>query len=140
MDRHVILIPLLAKLRQNRVSCSGNDDIRSKHGIIPHVDMRVVHTGEIEVCIDIVAKVNMRTSEIGMKRRFDVTALADFRKHFFQHGLALFPLCRTGHIELIETVKTFCLPFRNLPVKREIKFSCVHFFSHFTHHAISFKL
>ena len=82
--------------------------------------MRVIYACQIEVCINIFPEMNMAAAEIGVKRRFNITVFTDFCKHFFHHSLPLFKFGGAGLIEVIKTVKTFCLPFHNLIVSGKV--------------------
>lgn len=60
MHGHIELIRLFAQLGQDRMSRGRDGDIRVYHRVRADIDMRVVHGGEIEVCVYRVAEMDVR--------------------------------------------------------------------------------
>ena len=89
--------------------CGCNDAVGAEHGVISHINVGVIHYGEVEVGIHVFAEMAVFSAPIGMKRRFNVTIVPDFSKHFFEHFGALFLFRRTCHVEIIQTVKALQL-------------------------------
>ena len=82
--------------------CGCKDTVRANHGMLPDVDMGIIHAGQPEVGIDIIVHVNVLSAPIGMKWRLDPAACAALCKHFFQK---LRPFCvfrRAGMIVIIQ--------------------------------------
>ena len=56
VDRHVELVHEFAQFGKNRMSRRGEDAVRTEHGVVADVDVRVVHKGEIEYARNITVK------------------------------------------------------------------------------------
>ena len=83
-DGQIVLVCFLTQFRQDRVVCGCKDTVRAYHGVLPDVDMGIIHAGQPEVGIDIIVHVNMLSAPVGVKRRLDPAACAALCKHFFK--------------------------------------------------------
>jgi hypothetical protein len=52
-DGQIVLVCFLPQFRQDRVVCGCKDTVRTYHGVLPDVDMGIIHAGQPEVGIDI---------------------------------------------------------------------------------------
>ena len=102
----IVLVCLLTQFEQNGVSRRGDDDAGAEHGIVAHVNVGVVHAGQVVVCVCVVAEVYVIFVEVCVKRRLDAASLADLGKHFAQHPLPPLSLGGAGHIEIVQAVET----------------------------------
>ena len=84
MYRHIVLICLLAKFRQNGMSSCSKNHIWAKHGIIANIYMSIINSCKIEIRINTFTKMNMLSTPVCMEWRFNVTVLSNFCKHLFQ--------------------------------------------------------
>ena len=98
VNRHIIFIGFLAKFRQNGVSRCGKNDIRSEHGIIADKDVGIVHCGKIKVCVDAFSEMDVFSSPVGVKRRFDITAFSDLSN--ISRSIACLFCCSQGLVLL----------------------------------------
>ena len=69
--------------------------------------MRVVHGGEVEVCVYRVAEMDVRPAPVRVERRFKIAVLADFGEHLFHQRLPSLLLSRARGIELVEQIELF---------------------------------
>lgn len=83
--------------------------MRTQHGGVPDVDMRIVDKGAAEIAVDSLSEMQMRSTHIGVERRLDVAVITDFSEHFFEHGGSLFLFGRTGPVEIVQAVEPFQL-------------------------------
>ena len=89
-NRKIVLVCFLPQFRQDRVVCGCKDTVWADHGVFSNVDMGIIHAGQPEVGIDIIAQVNVLSAPVSMKRRLDSAACTALCKHFFQK---LRPFC-----------------------------------------------
>ena len=59
----------------------GNRYIRSYHGAVADINMRVINKSQIEIGIDSVTEMNMVPAPVCVKRRLYIALLADLGKH-----------------------------------------------------------
>lgn len=64
MNRLIILIALFAQSWINRMSRSYQRHVWPEHGAITHVNMGIIHQGQIKISIDTTAKMNMRPTKV----------------------------------------------------------------------------
>ena len=111
----------------------GDGHVGAQHGMIPNIDMGVIHQCQIKISINSFSKMYMAAAEIRAQGRFYIAPFPDFSKHLLQHSCPLFPFCRPGHIKIIETVKPPGLLLHDFRITREIKLPCVQPVFHFAH-------
>ena len=80
------LIEPLPELRQNGVSGGGYNDVGPEHGVIAHINMRIIHARQVEIRVDVCAEVDVPAAEVGVEGRLNIAARPDLRKHFLQHA------------------------------------------------------
>ena len=131
------MIYLFPELRQNGMPRRGESHIRAEHGLIPHVNMGVVHHGQIEIGVNAIAPVAVPAAEIGVKGRLNIAVFPDFGKHFLHQALALLLLQGAGLVVLIKQLQTLKLLRQNLFVPRKIELPGVHFFLHSCAHTLT---
>ena len=125
MHRGIILHPLSAKVWLNGMTCGCHRYTGAKHGAVAHIDMGVVHQCQIEIGIDILAKMDISAAEIAVKGCFDIAALPNLREHFLQQCSFL---CLLGGQQLIvaeKSVQADKLMLHNFRVSRQIKLAAV---------------
>ena len=92
--------------------------MRPEHRVVTDIDMRIVHESKSKIRINIIAEMAVTSAEIGMERRFKITALTNLGKHLFQQCLSLLSLSRTSVVEIVKAVKALCLPLHDFLVIR----------------------
>ena len=60
MDGDIVLISAFSEFWQNRMPGRRHSDIGAEHGIVIHVDVRVVDQGQVKICKNIVAEMENR--------------------------------------------------------------------------------
>ena len=73
----------------------------SHHSVVSDVDMCIIHTGQPEVSINMITKMNMPSAPVCIKRRLDITAFSCFCKHFFDQLCSFFHLGWAGLIVVV---------------------------------------
>ena len=81
MHWEIILIHMAPKLRIYWVSRRRDGHVRSEHGIVAHIYVRVVHKRQIEIRINVFAEMHMAPAEIRSQRRLYIAVFADLGKH-----------------------------------------------------------
>ena len=127
-DRHVVLIVPLPQRAEQGMPCRGKDHVGRKHGVVPHIDVGVVHQGQVEVGVDVAAEVDVTAPKVGMQGWLDVAALADLGKHFPQQGGTPGKLAGTGLVEVVEFFQAGGLLPDDVGIVREIQVPAVHLF------------
>ena len=118
----------------------GNDDVRSDHGVVAHINMGVVHHRQIKVGIDVAAKVDMPSAPVGVEGRLNIAPLPDLRKHLLQQRPLLLSPGRLQMIVLIEKIQAGRLLLKKIPVRGQIERASVHFLFCFPVHISSLRL
>lgn len=73
----------------------------SHHSVVSDVDMCIIHTGQPEVSINIITKMNMPSAPVCIKRWLDITAFSCFCEHFFDQLCSFFHLGWAGLIVVV---------------------------------------
>jgi hypothetical protein len=63
--------------------------------------MCIIHTGQPEVSINMITKMNMPSAPVCIKRRLDITAFSCFCEHFFDQLCSFFHLGWAGLIVVV---------------------------------------
>ena len=88
-DGPVVLESLGAQFRRERVRGGADRDVRADQGARADENVAVVHAHEIEVRVDAVAEVHVRTAPVGAEGRLDVAVLSAFGEDFPKEGVAV---------------------------------------------------
>ena len=88
--RHVVLQSPGPQFRANGVPSRRNGHIRAKHGVIPHINVGIIHQLQAGIDIHILAQMHMMAAPVGKVGRFDIAVLPHFRKQALEHFR---PLC-----------------------------------------------
>ena len=81
MNVDIILQALPAQMRLHRMAGSRDGHIGADHHTFAHIDMAVIHKGEVIIRIHVSAEMHVLSAEIGMQRRFNIAVCAYFSKH-----------------------------------------------------------
>ena len=108
----------------------GNHHIGAQLGVVPHVDVGVVHQGDVEVAVDVLAEVDVVPAPVGVEGGLHVAALAYLRQHLLQQGGPLFLLQRPGLVEVVQPVQILELFRQNGIVHGQIQLAAVYFLAH----------
>lgn len=65
--------------------------VRSEHSAVSHINMRIVHHGQIEIGIDVLAEMYVLSAPIRMKRAARYNTLPRFPQTFLLTGFDAFP-------------------------------------------------
>ena len=133
--RGVILASLFPQARQDGVPCRCNRNVRAEHGVIPYVDMGIVHHGQIEVCVHALAEVHVPAAPICVKRGLYIAPLPYLGKHLLQKRISFAFFRRAGLVILVLQLKSLFLLSYRLFVTAQIQLARMkhleffHFFS-----------
>lgn len=81
VNGRIVLVALLSQFGEDRVSRGRKRNIRTEERGVTDINVRVIYKGEIKIRINVLPEMDMVPAPIGMKRRLDVTALADLSEH-----------------------------------------------------------
>lgn len=73
------------------MSCSGDGHVRSKHGVVAHENVRIIHECKVEVRENKDTEMDMAACPVGMEGRLDVASFADLREHLLEESFLFFP-------------------------------------------------
>ena len=125
--RGVVLETSRPELGVDGMAGGGDCDVGGEKGVVTHVDVGVVHHGQIEVGVDVVAEMDVFAAPVGVKGGLNIATLPDLGEHFLHEGLSLIHLGGTGVVELVQPVKAGGLLGHNVPVGGVVEHSGVHF-------------
>ena len=60
---------------------SGDGHIGADHGVVPDIDMGIVHTGQMVVGIDHLPEMTVVSAEVGVEGGFDIHTLSAVSQH-----------------------------------------------------------
>ena len=101
MDGLVVLDAILPQRGGDGVPRGGQGYMGGEHGVAAHIDVGVVHTGQAEVGVDPVPKMDMVTAPVGVKGRLDIAVLPNLGKHLPEQLCPLFLLQGPGGVVVV---------------------------------------
>ena len=85
--------------RVHRVGAGAEHHVWPEQHIVPHINIGVIHQGQAEIGIDIVAEMHVFAGPVGVQRRLDVAAGADLGKTSGAEAAGAFS-CSAGRVAL----------------------------------------
>ena len=134
MNLLIILNTVFRKLRQHRMTRSGDGHIGYEHHSITNINLSVIHHCVIKIGIYPVPHMNVMAAPVCVEGRLYKTSLSALGKHFLHPGIALLFRIHRQIIELLQPAQIRILFPENILIARIINQSCHHtfFLCHFT--------
>ena len=133
MYRHIVLVHLFTQFWQNGMGCRCDRHIWSDHRIVANINMGVIDTGQMIICINHISKMAVMSPKISIEGSLYIYPFSAIPKHTLQQFLPFICLGWFCQIIITDLILINNLFFHNLLISWKIKFSRVHLRLHFTH-------
>ena len=80
----------------------GDGDVGADQRVIPHVDMGVIHTGQVEIGVDEIAEMAVLPAPVGMEGWFDIAPLPELGEHLRQQRRSGSLFGGAGGVEFVQ--------------------------------------
>ena len=100
--------------------------VRSHHHMILHINMGIIHHGQIEIHIDILAEMDKSAAPVGVHGRLDEAALSVFGKHLPQQRLPAVLLRGTQPVKLRQQLPIAHLQLDQLRIGAAVQAAVMH--------------